>query len=131
MTAPSAKQAAHGSDGTTTCTTTPTIHVVNATAPIAYSRIGFRCRLKSVQTKKYAPSISNGGRNTISTRSGSSTTGGKPGTNAIAAPPTSNAAAGGSRKRFAISSSAMIAISESSTSLNADTADMTSPVERL
>jgi hypothetical protein len=51
-TAPSAKHTAHGSVGATQCATRPTAQVVNATAPMANSRIGVMWRLKSAQTKK-------------------------------------------------------------------------------
>ncbi|CAJ4251949.1 Uncharacterised protein [Burkholderia pseudomallei] len=125
--APSAKHAAHGSPGATRCTATPTASVVNATAPIASIMMPPTLRLNSSHTEKYAPSINSGGRNTISTRSGSRLTGGSPGRNAMPAPPTSSAAAGGSRSRFASSSSATIARKDSKTSLNAETGDMEAP----
>ncbi len=125
--APSVKQAAHGSAGTAQCTATPTASVVNTTAPIASSMMPPRLRLNSSQTEKYAPSTSSGGRNTISTRSGSRLTGGRPGTNAMPAPPTSSAAAGGSRSFLATSSSTTIAANDSRTSLKTDTADTGTP----
>src|SRR5215469_4880630 len=69
-TAPSAKHAAHGRSGTIQRATKPTASVVNATAPIASSRIPPRFLRKSAQAVKQAPSISRGGRNKTRTSFG-------------------------------------------------------------
>src|SRR6516162_7548648 len=54
-TAPSAKHAAHGRSGTIQRATKPTTSVVNATAPIASSRIPPRFLRKSAQAVKIGP----------------------------------------------------------------------------
>src|SRR5215471_7388969 len=56
--------------GTIQRATKPTTRVVNATAPIASSRIPPRFLRKSAQAVKQAPSISRGGRNKTRTSFG-------------------------------------------------------------
>ncbi len=93
--APSVKQAAHGSSGTTSFATQPTTRVVKATAPTASSKIGRSWARKSRQTVKNALACKSGGKNKTMTSSGSSSIAGVPGITASAMPPITKAAVGG------------------------------------
>ncbi len=106
--APSAKHAAHGSDGSTQCATIPTPRVVKATAPTANCRMILKFARKSLHTVKYALDSKSGGRKSTSARSGSSSMSGTPGISANAIPPRMKAAAGGMRIRRASNSRPMI-----------------------
>src|SRR5215204_4666447 len=65
----------------------PTTKVVISTSPTASSVIGLTLALKSRQLVKSAETYSKGGKNNRNTSSGSSSTGGSPGTNPSADPP--------------------------------------------
>lgn len=86
--APSAKQAAQGKPGASSFAAQATATVVNTTQPTACSRIGRRLARNSCQSVKKALDMSSGGRNSVSTRSGSSLSAGTPGSSASTMPPT-------------------------------------------
>src|ERR687898_2575323 len=84
--APSTKAAPQGSP-TTVWATEATTKVVISTSPTASGVIGLTLALKSRQLVKSAETYSKGGKNNRNTSSGSSSTGGSPGTNPSADPP--------------------------------------------
>jgi hypothetical protein len=84
--APRTKAAAHGSPATA-CTTAATTKVVINTRPTARSEIALTFARKSRHEVKIAETYSKGGKNKRKTSSGSSSTGGSPGTNPSADPP--------------------------------------------
>lgn len=99
--APSAAQAAHGSDGIKRWTTIATITVVNSTAPMASDAIPKTCRFNRSTAIDHAPSSKSGGRKITRTSSGLTEIVGSPGTNANIAPPARSATDGGRPNRCA------------------------------
>lgn len=71
-TAPRARQAASGSEGTTRCRTSPTAAVVNSTSPKASSAMGRALARSATSEDCRAALCSSRGRTTTSTSSGSS-----------------------------------------------------------
>ena len=71
---------AHGRPSTSACATSATVHIVASTSPTASSEIERTSRLRSCRLAKNAAEYSSGGRKITSTRSGSSSTSGRPGT---------------------------------------------------
>jgi hypothetical protein len=84
--APRTKAAAHGIP-VTVWTTAPTTKVVISTSPTASSEIALMLARKSRHEVKIAETYKSGGKNNKNTSSGSSITGGSPGTNPSADPP--------------------------------------------
>src|SRR5918994_473828 len=98
--APSTKAAPQGSP-TTVWATEATTKVVISTSPTASSVIGLTLALKSRQLVKSAETYSKGGKNNRNTSSGSSSTGGSPGTNPSADPPRTSRIGDGTASRVA------------------------------
>src|ERR687890_706355 len=105
---PRQKAAPQGSP-TTVWATEATTKVVISTSPTASSVIGLTLALKSRQLVKSAETYSKGGKNNRNTSSGSSSTGGSPGTNPSADPPRTSRIGYGTPSRVARVASAATA----------------------
>jgi hypothetical protein len=88
--APNTKQTDQGRLGRARCSASPTPRVVAATSPIASDEMTPALAFNSVHEVLHPAPKMSGGRNSSSTRSGGSSTGGIAGTNATASPPSTS-----------------------------------------
>ncbi len=99
--APSAKDIGHDMS-ITSWATTATAAAVTITRPIDVTEIARMSRRSALRSEKNAAEYSNGGRKIVSTRSGSSSTVGTPGTSASASPPSTSTIGYGTLSQLAI-----------------------------
>src|SRR6266550_4894090 len=122
--APSVSAAAQLRVGIAACTTAPTMTIVKITSPTDRRTSGARFARRSRSGDSAAALNSSGGRNTIRTRSGSSSMRGRPGTKARPSPPRTSSVGYGTPRRRATSNRIAMATRIARTAVRASRVDL-------